>query len=151
MLIEKYGSRPVGSGPYRVIQFDKGQQVIAVPNEHYYGKKPKFKKLTMVFLAPDAVFAAVKKGTVDIAKITEPLARNKVKGYRLAVVPSYDNRGIAFQTATSILSKGMVTKMETTVVFATRPIRISRELSGDVSNSSIVCVMLDEKNVEYDA
>lgn len=93
---EKYGSRPVGSGPYRVIQFDKGQQVIAVPNEHYYGKKPKFKKLTMVFLAPDAAFAAVKKGTVDIAKITEPLARNKVKGYRLAVVPSYDNRGIAF-------------------------------------------------------
>lgn len=93
---ENYGSMPIGSGPYKVIQFDKGQQVIAVPNEHYYGTKPKFKQLTMLFMTPDAAFAALKKGTLDVAMVTEPLAVNKVPGFRLVVVPSYDNRGIAF-------------------------------------------------------
>ena len=35
-----YGSKPVGSGPYRLIQWDKGQQLIAEVNEHYFGQPP---------------------------------------------------------------------------------------------------------------
>lgn len=93
---DEYASMPIGSGPYRVIQYDPGQQAIAVPNEHYYGDAPRFNKLTMLFLTPDAAFAAVLQGTVDVARITEPFARNDVDGYRLEQIIATENRGIAF-------------------------------------------------------
>ena len=34
---ETYGSQPVGSGPYKFVQWDKGQQVILEKNPDYYG------------------------------------------------------------------------------------------------------------------
>jgi len=60
---ETYGSNPIGSGPYKFVQWDKGQQAIFKLNEDYYGKKPYFKKITMLFLDKDTAFAAVKSGT----------------------------------------------------------------------------------------
>ena len=43
---ETYGANPVGSGPYKFVQWDKGQQVILEKNPDYYGKQPEFNKLT---------------------------------------------------------------------------------------------------------
>ncbi|WP_263641097.1 hypothetical protein [Methanobrevibacter arboriphilus] len=40
-------------------------------------KKPEFKKLTILFLAGDAAFAAAKKGEVDIAEV--PLSYSNEK------------------------------------------------------------------------
>ena len=46
---ETYGSNPVGSGPYKFAQWDKGQQVILEKNDNYYGDQPEFKKITILF------------------------------------------------------------------------------------------------------
>ena len=60
---ENYGQHPIGSGPYKFVQWDKGQQVIFEANPDYYGQKPYFKKLTILFMASDAAFAAAKSRT----------------------------------------------------------------------------------------
>ncbi|WP_263641096.1 ABC transporter substrate-binding protein [Methanobrevibacter arboriphilus] len=36
---ETYGSNPIGSGPYKFVQWDKDQQAIFELNDDYYGKK----------------------------------------------------------------------------------------------------------------
>ncbi|MDR1915234.1 MAG: ABC transporter substrate-binding protein [Synergistaceae bacterium] len=90
-----YSEKPIGSGPYVMVQWDRKEKVIAMRNEHYYGKKPKFKKLTMLLLGTDAAYAAAKEGLADVAKVSEPLAVNKIDGYRLVTVGTIDKRGIA--------------------------------------------------------
>ena len=60
-FIDTFKDNPIGSGPYKFVQWDKGQQVIAEANEDYYGNKPSIQKLTMVFLDTDAAYASVKK------------------------------------------------------------------------------------------
>ncbi|MDR0684388.1 MAG: ABC transporter substrate-binding protein [Spirochaetaceae bacterium] len=90
-----YGQKPIGSGPYVFVQWDKGQQLIVERNENYYGDKPVFKRLTLLFLDTDAAFVAVESGSVDIA-MTAPMLVRDTKGYSLLRVKSVDNRGIAF-------------------------------------------------------
>ncbi|AEI42127.1 ABC transporter substrate-binding protein [Paenibacillus mucilaginosus] len=91
-----YGERPVGSGPYKLVQWDKGQQLIAELNPEYYGVKPPFKKLTFLFLNEDAAFAAAKAGQADIVSVPPAFSKGLPAGMRLEAVHSVDNRGILF-------------------------------------------------------
>ena len=93
---EKFAQNPIGSGPYKFVQWDKGQQVIAEVNENYYGEKPSIKKLTMVFLDDDAAYAAVKSGEVDIASIPGSFAKDKVEGKKVIELDSIETYGIEF-------------------------------------------------------
>ncbi len=93
---EDYAEHPVGSGPYRLVQWDKGQQLIVEANPHYHGTRPYFKKLTFLFLSEDAAFAAAKAGKVDVAYIPAAFGKEKVPGMRLEKIRTVDNRGIMF-------------------------------------------------------
>ncbi len=91
-----YASNPVGSGPYKLVQWNKGQQLIVETNLEYYGQKPYFNKITFLFLNEDAAFAASKVGTVDISYVIPTFAKQEVEGMKLFNIKSVDNRGIAF-------------------------------------------------------
>ena len=95
---DNYGKNPIGSGPYKLVQWDKGQQFILEKNPDYYGKQPYFKKITNLFLDPDAAFAAVKNGDVDIAEVPASYANQTVKGFHLEYFDSIDVRGISLPT-----------------------------------------------------
>ncbi|WP_296887933.1 ABC transporter substrate-binding protein [uncultured Methanobrevibacter sp.] len=92
---DTYGKNPIGSGPYKLAQWDKGQQFILEKNHDYYGKEPYFKKITNLFLDSDAAFAAVKNGDVDIAEVPVAYANESVKGYHMEYFDSIDVRGIS--------------------------------------------------------
>ena len=95
---ESYGQNPIGSGPYKLAQWDKGQQFILEKNPDYYGKEPYFEKITNLFLDSDAAFAAVKNGDVDIAEVPVAYANETVDGYHLEYFDSIDVRGISLPT-----------------------------------------------------
>ena len=93
-----YGQNPIGSGPYKLAQWDKGQQFILEKNPDYYGEEPYFNKITNLFLDPDAAFAAVKNGDVDIAEVPVAYANEKIDGYHMEYFDSVDVRGVSLPT-----------------------------------------------------
>ena len=93
---EGFSDNPIGSGPYKLVQWDKGQQVIAKENENYYGDKPKIKQLTMVFLDTDAAYSAVQTGDVDVCQINGNLADKKVDGANVVDIESIECYGVEF-------------------------------------------------------
>ena len=93
---EGYNEKPIGSGPYQLVQWDKGQQLIVEANPYYYGHEPYFQKVTFLFLSEDAAFAAAKAGEVDIASIPTTFAEETIPGMELVNVESVDNRGVMF-------------------------------------------------------
>lgn len=95
---DAYGQNPIGSGPYKLAQWDKGQQFILEKNPDYYGEEPYFEKITNLFLDPDAAFAAVKNGDVDIAEVQVSYANEEVDGYHMEYFDSIDVRGISLPT-----------------------------------------------------
>ncbi len=94
---EGFSDNPIGSGPYKLVQWDKGQQVIAEANENYYGEKPSIKKLTMVFMDDDAAYAPVKAGEMCyIASIPGSFANEEVEGKKLIELDSIETYGVAY-------------------------------------------------------
>lgn len=91
-----YAKQPIGSGPYKLVQWDRGQQLIVEQNELYYGTQSPFTELTFLFLSEDAAFAAAKAGTIDIAAIPSSFSTQQVNGMKLEALPTVDNRGIMF-------------------------------------------------------
>ncbi|MDY4042056.1 MAG: ABC transporter substrate-binding protein [Collinsella sp.] len=89
-----YGSNPVGSGRYRLVQWDRGQQAIFEANPSYYGEAPSIERFTVVFMEEDAALAAVRAGQVDMAYTSATFADQKVEGYELASFETVDSRGI---------------------------------------------------------
>jgi ABC-type dipeptide transport system, periplasmic component len=73
----EYYQNPIGSGPFILKQWDKGQQIIVESNPLYYGQKPQFNKITFLFLEEDAAFAAAKAGQIDMTSIPPSYASQK--------------------------------------------------------------------------
>jgi len=92
----EYAEKPIGSGPYRLVQWDKGQQLIVEANPKYYGDKPFFQKVVFLFLNEDAAFAAARAGDVDVAAIPAAFSKQEIPGMRLEAIKTVDNRGIVF-------------------------------------------------------
>lgn len=89
-----YGTNPIGSGPYKFVQWNKGEQLQLTANEDYYGEQAKIKNVTLVFMSEDAAFAAAKAGQVDIAQTSTSLAAtNKIDEYFINAITTLDNRG----------------------------------------------------------
>jgi peptide/nickel transport system substrate-binding protein len=93
---ETYGRNPIGSGPYKLVQWDRGQQAIFEYNPAYYGQEPYFKKITMLFLDKDTAFAAAKSGEVDISEIEISNVNQIVDGYNIISLPSSRAFGVSF-------------------------------------------------------
>lgn len=91
-----YSEKPIGSGPFQFVQWDKGQQLIIEKNPNYYNNQPYFEKITFLFLGEDAAFAAAKAGDVDMAYIPAAFSQQQVAGMRLEAVQTVDNRGVQF-------------------------------------------------------
>lgn len=91
-----YARHPIGSGPYRLVLWSPGQQLIAEANPHYYGPKPAFTRLTFLFTGEAASHAAAMAGQLELAAVPPSLATRVPEGMRRIVVRSVDNRGIVF-------------------------------------------------------
>lgn len=88
-----YGRNPIGSGPYKFVEWQPQEKLVFVANEDYYGGAPAIKNVTVVFMSEDAALAAVQAGEVDVAYSTATLGTTKVNGYHVEAIASADNRG----------------------------------------------------------
>lgn len=119
---KSYAEHPIGSGPYKLVQWDKGQQVIVERNPEYYGEQPYFNRLTFLFLEEDAAYAAAQAGTVDVAAIPAAFTRQEISGMKIEAVKTVDNRGIVFpyNSAGGTTSEGVMTGNDVTADAAIR-------------------------------
>ena len=96
---DDYGVNPMGSGPWKFVQFNPQEQLILQANEDYYGEIPSIQNVTVVFMDEDAAFAAVQAGQVDVALTAATIAQQEIPGYTLQRVATIDNRGFTLPLA----------------------------------------------------
>lgn len=91
-----YARNPVGSGPYQLVQWDEGQQLIVEANPNYYGEAPGIERLVFLFTEEDAAFAAAQARQAQVVSVPQSLAVQSIEGMKLYDVASVDNRGMMF-------------------------------------------------------
>lgn len=93
---DRYAANPIGSGPYRLVSWDRGQQLIVERNDDHHGPRPAFDRLVFLFSDEDASLAAARSGDAQVVGVPGTLATSEIAGMKLIEVPSIDNRGITF-------------------------------------------------------
>lgn len=91
-----YAHHPVGAGPYRLVSFLPGQQLVVEANPHYAGGNNDFKRLVFVFIDEESAYAAAQSSQLDLVRIAPSLAPTVPASLKLWVRPSVENRGIVF-------------------------------------------------------
>ena len=63
-----FKNRPIGAGPYKLVSFDPGVELVLEAFEGYWRKTPAVKRIVMKVIPDDSTrLAALKRGEVDIA------------------------------------------------------------------------------------
>ncbi|MBD3941987.1 ABC transporter substrate-binding protein [Microbacterium sp. NEAU-LLC] len=82
----------VGSGPYKLTDYQRGQYLTFEANENYYGPKPKIEKLTLRIVADaNTTKTALQTGEVD-ASFATPDQITELEGAGLNVYPYAEGR-----------------------------------------------------------
>ena len=77
MGTDAFAAKPVGSGPYRFVEWQRGQRIVLDANSDYWGGTPTPKRLAFRFIGdPSTRAAELRAGGVDIA-INPPIAQIK--------------------------------------------------------------------------
>ncbi len=93
---ETYGSEPIGTGPYVLDHWDKGQQAIFKINDNYYDKKPYFTQLTVLFPEEATWLELAKSGDVDVVPVATSALNQTVDGYQFVEKSAGRAQGISF-------------------------------------------------------
>ncbi|WP_324025996.1 ABC transporter substrate-binding protein [Aeromonas caviae] len=91
-----YARHPVGAGPYRLVSFLPGQQLVVEANPYYAGGNNDFKRLVFVFIDEESAYAAAQSSQLDVVRIAPSLAPTVPASLKLWGRPSVENRGIVF-------------------------------------------------------
>ena len=93
---ETYGSEPIGTGPYVLDHWDKGQQAIFKVNDNYYGDKPYFTQLTLLFPEEATWLELAKSGDVDVVPVATSALNQTVDGYQFVEKSAGRAQGVSF-------------------------------------------------------
>jgi len=83
---DMYAEHPVGTGPFKFEERIKGQKIVLVRNEQYWGEKPKLDRVIFQPI-PDNTgrVTALESGEVDVIAVPPPdsIVRLKDKGFKI--------------------------------------------------------------------
>lgn len=91
----KFDTMPIGTGAYKVVQYDINQQMILEGSDTCYYGAPNIDRVTLVYMDADAAFAAAKSGQLDVVMVGTSYAEEQVPGMTLVPFETMDVRNIS--------------------------------------------------------
>lgn len=94
-----YFTFPIGTGPYMMKEWDKGQSIVLVKNENYYKGSPKINTVIFKITEADNVQTLqLKSGEIDLALVPPTLAQQfkKDNDFTVHTMETADYRGIMY-------------------------------------------------------
>src|SRR5258708_34796945 len=65
--VDAFREKPVGTGPYKLVEYQLNSRIVLERNDGYWGAKPKLKRITFdIVKDPSARVAAIQSGQVDL-------------------------------------------------------------------------------------
>ncbi len=92
---QNYAKTGIGTGPFKLLQYDVDQQLIIAPNEYYYGTKPNFERISILTLDEQAALAAAKAGNLDLVIVNPEYSKIDINGMHLVSLQTIDNRCVS--------------------------------------------------------
>ncbi|WKX68748.1 ABC transporter substrate-binding protein [Streptomyces sp. XD-27] len=101
----RFNTHPVGTGPYTLVHWSKGEKITLKANPGYWGGAPKVKKLTMAIIKDDDIRATrLRSGDLDGAILPPNLAKTFKgdEGRRTIAAKTADYRAVTLPTGNRV-------------------------------------------------
>ncbi len=131
-----YSDNPIGSGPYKIVDKQIGEQVIMEANEHY-PQEMHYKKLTFLLADEEAAIAAANAGEVDVLKVSHNNADQQIDGMELEVRESVDTFAVVLP----------VTESGNTGVTVGEKVEVGNDITADPAIREAITVGLDREEL----
>ncbi|MEI7814584.1 MAG: ABC transporter substrate-binding protein [Coriobacteriia bacterium] len=105
--------KPVGTGPYKFVKWNKGENVVLVRNDDYWGDKAKIKNVVFRIIADNSArVLALNNGEVDMIDGIDATVVDKVTqgGNKLFNAPGMNINYMAYNTTTSMFKDAAARK-----------------------------------------
>lgn len=132
-----FDTQPIGTGAYKVAQYDSNQQIILNENENYFGKKPEIDKVTIVNMEPDSAFAAAKAGDLDLVMVGTNYADEKISNMHLEKLETMDVRNISLPVRKVSEEKNSEGKM----------VKVGNNVTSDIAVRKALSIGIDRKKI----
>jgi len=135
------GKAAVGTGPYKFVEFIKGDRAVLERNDAYWGPKPVWTKVTLrpIKVGPSRV-AALLAGDVDVIEDVPTTDIAKLKGDpKVAIAQGLSNRVIYFHLDHARDDSPFVTAKDgSKIKNALKDVRVRQALSKAINRDAIV-------------
>lgn len=92
---EAFNTQPVGTGPWKVVQYDPQQRIVVEANESYYGGAPSIPRVTILNMEPDVAMASARTGELDLVMADTNYVNEEIEGMHLEELDTMDVRQIS--------------------------------------------------------
>lgn len=97
---ETFNEMPIGTGAWKVVQYDPQQQLIVEANEDYFDGAPSIKKVTFIDMDNEAAFSNAQSGQLDIVMVQPNYATETIDGMHIEKLETMDVRNISLPCST---------------------------------------------------
>lgn len=94
-----YARAPVGAGPFRMVEWREGEQLVIEPNAHWHGGDIPFDRISFVFGGEGTGLTLARTGAAHLVAVPPVQADLAPAGMSVKHVDSVDNRGLMFPVA----------------------------------------------------
>ena len=138
---EKFNEYPIGTGPWKITQYDTDQQIIVEANENYYEGKPEIDKVTFVNMDDKSAFSNAKSGQLDIVMVGPSYTSEQIDGMSLINFDTMDVRNISLPC-----------RSEETVTDKTgKQVKIGNNVTSDIAVRKALSIGIDRQKIINDA
>lgn len=92
---QAFDKKPVGTGPWKVAQYDTDQKIIVTANSEYYDGAPAIPQVTILNMEGDTAIANAKSGQMDVVMVDPNYAEETVDGMHIENLETMDIRQIS--------------------------------------------------------
>ncbi len=137
----RYDQLPVGTGPWKVIQYDTKQQLILEANQEYFEGAPEIRRVTFVDMDQEAAFSNAQSGQLDMVMVQPSYAAEIVEGMHIEKLETMDVRNISLPCR----EPGMITNEEGGTEV------IGNAVTSDLAVRKALSIGVDRRQVIEDA
>ncbi len=97
---ETFDTAPIGTGAYKVVQYDANQQIILQVNENYREAAPDIEQVNIISMDQDTAYSNAMSGQLDVVMVGSTYINEEIPGMTLKKLETMDVRNISLPTLT---------------------------------------------------